>query len=117
MTAKTDLRTRILASTLKSERVEVPEFGGATIELRELTAAQRGEVLTAIQEGGGSAGQWAASVFVRGAYDPESGARIFGDDDRDAVASLSAVVVDRLAGRITKLSGMHAEAVEEAKGN
>lgn len=101
--------------------VACPEWG-LVVRVRGLTATERDAYeasLVAFDRDGkpqrvkqGSRGRLAVLGIV-----DDAGRRIFTDDDAAQVGDKNAAAVDRLCDKIRELSGMGAEAVEEAKGN
>lgn len=56
-------------------------------------------------------------LVVGASFDPESGERVFSDDDVNAVMEKSASAVEKVAGVVMEMSGMKGEVVEdEGKG-
>jgi len=116
-------REEILAkTTLRSELVPVPEWGGS-VRVRELTGAERDQYeasLVKMQEGGKSTNLTMDNARARLAslsiVDP-SGARIFTEADVQRLGQLSASALDRVfdvAGRLSKIT---AEDFKEISGN
>jgi hypothetical protein len=116
-------REEILAkTTLRSELVSVPEWGG-TVRVRELTGAERDEYeasLVKMQDGGKKTHLTMDNARARLAslsIVDESGARVFTDDDIVRLGKLSASALDRVfdvAGRLSKIT---AEDFKELAGN
>lgn len=111
------LRATILAAKdIKSELVTVPEWGGVTIEVRGLTAAQqvecsnRSTVIKKGPDGDDVTSQDSASLtqfmVLESVFDPETGERVLENTDADALWQKSAIVLNRLAAIVMRLNGM-----------
>ena len=104
------LKDQILQSfDIQTELVEVPEWG-VTVELRSLDV----ESFTAVGNNSTAGGttnmrEIYLSMLVAGVYDPESGAPVFTDADKPALAGKSMQVAERLVGHLNRLSGMGAK--------
>lgn len=112
-----DLRSKILAANdIRSEVVEIPEWD-VSVEVRSMTAADRARIieLAAAEDGRVGVGAMYLETVLVSVYDPETGERLFGDADRDAVMGKSAAAIDRLATIGMRLSGIDTEAQENAK--
>jgi hypothetical protein len=110
------LREKILsAPDIESEEVEVPEWD-VTVEVRGMTAADRAVVFDAALANGGDirASNLFADAVLLCAYDPESGERVFTEEDRVALMEKSPVALDRIAKVALRLSGMDAAAADDA---
>jgi len=114
-------REDILATSIPSETVYVPEWDGEVI-IRGLTAAERDayeqsliEVLpdgrTRFKRNAGQSIR--TSLVVRCLVDGD-GKRLFSDKDIADLGEKSGMVIDRLWGIARRLSGMGAEAEDEA---
>ena len=112
------------AADLRTEAVEVPEWGGEVL-LRELSAAQMAEFkaksVAAVDpqtreiRDGATLFRLSAWVVCQGAMD-EEGKRLFTDADVARLGEKSDTVIDRLAAHVLKMSGA-AATVEEAEKN
>lgn len=112
-----DLRSKILAANdIRAELVEIPEWD-VTVEVRSMTAADRARIieLAAAEDGRVGVGAMYMETVLVSVYDPESGERLFSDADRDAIMGKSAAAIDRLATIGMRLSGIDAEAQDNAK--
>ena len=113
-------REEILAAQdLKSETVEVPEWGGP-ITLRELTALERERFQDLVVAKDGAAPMptsrmfaWLVALCTRG----EDGERLFSDGDVEAIANKSLGVLLRLGAIAQRLNSLGAEAAEDAVKN
>ena len=111
------LRDQILSvDDIQIKMVEVPEWG-VTVEVRGMNGADRQKILdtAAAEEGEGvTVGGMFIDVILATAYDPESGERLFTEDDKGPLLTKNAQALDRLATAGFSLSGMTADAVDEA---
>lgn len=104
------------ADDLKTEDVEVPEWGGS-LRLRALTGAERDTLEESLVEQKGKHQKmnmlnFRAKLVASSAVD-EKGHRIFDEKDIRALSNKNAGALDRLAAVASKLSGMSPEDVEE----
>lgn len=112
------------AQDLASEMLDVPEWGGQ-VRVRELSAAQmaafKARSVDAVDTNSRTVKDGAALfalscwVVAQGVVDAD-GARVFGDEDVDALGGKSDQVIERLAERILGLSGAGMKR-EEAEKN
>lgn len=110
------LRDKIIAADdIPSEMVEVPEWG-VTIEVRGMNGSDRARIIetAAAADGQIGVGNMYAETVLASCYDPETGERIFNADDLGVLMTKSASAIDRLATVGMRLSGMNAEAQDEA---
>jgi hypothetical protein len=122
MTTKPTLsRDAILGKTkLKTERVDVPEWGGAVL-VRELTGAERDAFEASILDDQGNADRERmvnsrARLAVRSIVD-ENGERLFSDDDAEALGVTSGRALDRVFSVASRLSGITPDDLEELTKN
>ena len=112
------LREKILAAEdIQSELVEVPEWG-CIVEVRGMNGADRSRILEAAassEDGKIGIGSMYVETVIASAYDPETGERIFSNNDRDVLMSKSASAIDRIATVGMRLSAMDAKATDDAK--
>jgi hypothetical protein len=112
------LREKILAADdIASEMVEVPEWD-LTVEVRGMNGSDRSRILeTAASSVDGriGIGTMYVETVIASTYDPETGLRVFTDDDRDALMAKSASAIDRLATVGMRLSAMDSKAADDAK--
>lgn len=112
------LRDKILAADdIQSEAVEVPEWG-VTLEVRGMNGADRSRILeaaSASDDGKISIGNMYVETVIASTYDPETGLRVFSENDRDALMGKSASAIDRLATVGMRLSAMDGKATDTAK--
>lgn len=113
-----DIRKRILAaSDSPIDVVDVPEWG-VTVGIRSMSARSRAYVMELSQtEDGIDAARveamWSRTL-VGCLVDPETGDRIFDDEDMDALMEKSAHVVERLWTACFERSGLTEAKVNEA---
>jgi hypothetical protein len=111
------IRDRIAAARpYVSERVEVEEWD-AVIEVRSLTLGERQAMFVELSDP--ETGELDKSLLEAGyiracAYDPETGERVFADDDLDFIQNLAAGTADKVGQAAMKLSGNVEKKPEEA---
>lgn len=114
------LRDRILsADDIVSERVNVPEWG-VDVDVRTMTGAERARIMQAAADAGGRVDfeRVFPDVVIACSHDPETGERVFGFDDRDALMAKSGAAIDRIAQVGLRLSGFtEASQTEMGKGS
>ena len=112
------LREKILsAKDLTTEIIEVPEWG-CKIGMRCLTSRQRGDVLNLTDDDGVvDQGLFNAHVLVKSAYNPEDNTPLFELADVEALGGKNGEVMETLAQKALKLSGVSAKAVKTAEKN
>lgn len=103
------------AKDLITEVVRVPEWGGV-VHVRSLTGAERDQFEAAVVEFRGTNADinfknLRARLVVMTVVD-ETGARLFSDDDVQAVGSKSGAVLDRVFAVAQRLSGLTRTDVE-----
>jgi len=105
----------LTAADLKSEEVEVPEWGGA-VRVQELTAGRRQDLFSAMA---GLSDAERSRLFRRTVLQAslvdETGACIFDESSIDMLLGKSAVVIDRVMAVALRLSGLGAEGEAAAK--
>lgn len=107
----------LAASDLPTEQVPVPEWGG-TVTVRTMSGAERDAFEASIIEGktGGRLVNVRAKLAVRVLCD-DKGARLFDDDDADALGAKSGKALDRVFDVAQRLNGIGAKEVKELEGN
>lgn len=106
------------AVNLKTESVDVPEWGnGVTVLVSEMSGTARDAFYSA-REGAAkqSISESQAKLLLATVVD-ESGAPVFDESDIDGLRAQSNVVLDRIAGVAMRLNSMAPAAVEEAAKN
>lgn len=106
-------REQILATAVKREYVEVPEWGGG-VYVMEMTGAQIDEWEQAISLTGRENAR--AVTLVRCVVD-ESGARLFQDGDAAELGTKSGLALSRLAEVFRVLNKLGKPEEEKALGN
>jgi hypothetical protein len=112
-----NLRDKILAANdIQTELVEVPEWD-TIVEVRGMSGHDRARILQAAadSEGSISIGRLYAETVIAATYDPDTGERVFRDEDMDVLLSKAAAPMDRLASVGMRLARMEAGAGEAAK--
>jgi hypothetical protein len=111
------IKELILSSQdIQAETVEVPEWG-CKVVLRGLTGRQRDQFEEACRRVEGrkvevDLDNVRAKLLVRCMFD-DSGARVFADDDADALGNKSGKVLARLVPIAQRLSGLSDDDVKE----
>lgn len=110
----------LAAEDLPTEVVEVPEWGGSVM-VRGLSGRERDAFEADVQEIRGkdvrvNRQNFRAKLLARCLVD-ESGKRIFGPDEVEALGGKSAVAIDRVMEAALRLSGMGATDVQEMTEN
>lgn len=110
-------RDEILARTkLKTEIVTVDEWGGDVV-VSEMTGTDRDAWEQSLKkDDAGRIVSPRAKLIVFSLVD-ESGARLFNDNDTDAVGKLSAASLEKVCSVAMKLNGLLSGDVEEARKN
>jgi hypothetical protein len=104
---------RILSVELKTETIEVPEWG-VKLGIRELDASGR----VAFAEDAKRRPAVAVVRLIIGAtFDPETGKPVFEPAHQDALLARSGAVVDRIATEICRISGLTDGAAEALEKN
>ena len=112
-----NLRDKILAANdIQTELVEVPEWD-TIVEVRGMSGHDRARILQAAadSEGSISIGRLYAETVIAATYDPDTGERVFRDEDMDVLLSKAAAPMARLASVGMRLARMEAGAGEAAK--
>ena len=119
------LRDRLLAKgAIKSEKLTIDDI---TVEVRGLTAGQRGRLLnTGTREEVDEDGEKQKTIdleklgpmlVIACVYDPDTGQPLFSEGDRDALGLMSAEFQDRLVEVASRLSGLGPNAAKAAEKN
>lgn len=110
------VRDRIKAmKPYSAETVHVAEWE-ADVELRSLSLGERNEILQEARQGDSDMdiSVLYPQIIVKCSYDPETGTRLFEDDEIAFINSLPANLMDKLAVPAMKLSGMSGDPVDES---
>lgn len=114
-------REAILAATsLPTEEVDVPEWGG-TVIVRAMDGVTRDqwESSTLVARGGAVTRDTVnirAKLVALCVIDPETGQRLFMPEDVDVLGKLSGAALSRVFGVAARLGGLADEDVEELEG-
>lgn len=111
-----DLSAKIFAADdIVSKVVPVPQWG-VTVEVRSMTARDRSRLLSAAAMDGGVVKfeEVLPDVVILCTFDPETGERVFSENDREALLSKAAGAIEMLATVALGLSGMDDNAMDEA---
>lgn len=112
------LRDKILsASDIKSEKIYIEEWD-AEVELRSLNGTQRARIMSESFDSKAKQISWDYALLAMYAmYDPETGTRIFSDSDKEALNEKHGGILENIAMKILKLSGLSDESLTEAEKN
>jgi hypothetical protein len=106
------------AQDIKSESVSIPEWG-ITLEVRTMRAIDRAKLFRDCIDKQGSviSGKFQAGLIIATCFDPDTGEKIFSDDDYDLVMDKSANIIERLSSIAHKISGFGNETVSSIEKN
>lgn len=110
------IRDRIIeADDIETETIYVPQWD-VTIEVRSMDGRARTRLLSSAAENEGRLDleQFYPEVVIRCAFDPETGERIFGDDDVDLLLSKASAPLEMLAQAALRVSGMAGDSLDAA---
>lgn len=110
------LRDQIFASKdLDSEIVEVPEWG-LKLEVRSMSAGERSRSMRNWLDDDQKVDleKFYPAIIAASVFDPESGERVFEQDDAEKLNEKSSRVIERLAMVALRLSGMSPEGIDAA---
>lgn len=112
-----DTKSAILSGRLKTEVVEVPEWGeGVAVIVSEMSGAAR-DVFYAGQDGKTlTVSEQQARLLIATLVD-ESGALLLDETDIDHLRTQGAGILDRLGTVAMRVNGMQPKATEEAAKN
>lgn len=114
-----NLRDQILNATdIATEQVTVPEWGGAQIEVRGMTGAERATFLAECFDtttGKPRFDRMYPEILIACAHDPATGEKVFTAADRDALNGKAAAATERVASVAMRLSGLDEATVKEGK--
>ncbi len=113
------LREKIKATDDVAKRIiEVPEWN-ATLEVRSMTGAQRTRVFSrnTDKQGKIQTDRIYLDVIVCCVYDPETGERVFTEEDTEWLGDKKGAVLERIGTIAFEVSGLGKEAVEQAEKN
>jgi hypothetical protein len=103
---------------VRAEKVPIPEWD-VTIEVRTMKAIDRARLLKNCVDAKGAVirEKFQAGLIIASCFDPETGEKIFSDDDYDLVMDKSAGPVEYLSGIAMRISGLNRETMETAEKN
>ena len=104
------------APDIVEETVEVPEWGGS-VRVVGLDAAGRDAFETSILDEGKVSTENIRAKLVAVSIRDETGARVFGPGDIEALGAKSAKALDRVFAVAKRLSGLADTDVEDLRGN
>lgn len=110
------IREQILnADDIETELVEIPVWG-VTVEVRSMDGRSRTRLLrnAASSDGAVDMETLYPEMVIHCSFDPESGERIFVEDDADALLSKAAGPLEMLAMAAMRVSGMTSDAIDVA---
>ena len=110
------IREQILdAQDLRKEVVDCPEWG-VKVEVRSMSGIERAETLQAQmgEDGKVDSNRLYPTLLIATIFDPETGERIFNENDADILNSKNSAVLERLAKVAFRLSGMNEESSDNA---
>lgn len=109
-TTSNSFRRNLFAAAVKRETVTVPDLG--TVEVRGMTAAQKGRVVNQAKTDADTIdlAAYYPALLIETVYDPESGSALFTVGDTEAIGAAPADLVEQLANIAQRLSGGGTEA-------
>lgn len=113
------LRDRILnTDDSASEIVEIPQWN-ANVEVRSMSGRERASILSKMRDRKGNmkVETLYPEIIVAGAYDPDTGEKLFGREDIDRLNNKLAGPLENLAQAVLRVSGLDDDAETAAEGN
>ncbi len=110
------LRDRILAADdIGKDTIHVDAWE-VELEVRTMTAAERSKMLNSAMDKDGNLDlqELYPRILIATVFDPESGEKVFTADDIETIQNKSAAAVEAVAQKAMALSGLTADAVDEA---
>ena len=106
------------AQDVRSQKVTIPEWD-VTIEVRTMTALDRAKLLKTCVEKDGSmiTEKFQAGLIIASVFDPETGEKVFTDEDYELLMSKAAGVIESLATVSMGISGLTKDAMTAAEKN
>lgn len=108
-------KDKIFASTLKTEEVEVPSWGGSVL-VGEFSVARRNELLGKLLDENGKSRpitpELFLDLFISGVVEPE-----FTPEDAAELQKVSGRVIQDVAEAVLRVNGLGDDALDEARGN
>lgn len=110
------LRDRILAADDIGKATIHVDAWEVDLEVRTMTAAERSKMLNSAMDKDGNLDlqELYPRILIATVFDPETGEQVFGPDDVDTIQNKSASAVEAVAQKAMALSGLTADAVDEA---
>lgn len=107
------LRDKILsADDLTSEMVDVPEWG-VKLEVRSPTAKVRSRMVSSAMRTNDDTGETTTDLesvypqfLIACCFDPDTGDKVFEDDDQEVINAKSSAAVERVAKACLRVSGL-----------
>lgn len=95
------------ADDIAEESVTIPEWD-VTVLVKSLTAKARAQMISEALNNNGvfNFENVLPDMVILCTFDPESGERVFGDNDRDALMTKAASPIENIASVAMRLSGM-----------
>ena len=105
------------AADLAVELLDVAEWGGVKLELRQFDVETRSDLFASMTEAGEPASlkSFHPAVLVAGCFNPETGEPVFVPSDVAMLRGKSGRTVENIAAKILALNGMDEEAVDRGK--
>ncbi len=105
------------AVDIRTERVDVPEWGGAVI-VRGMTALERDTMLKAVDPKADHISDSELKAFLCAhCIMDEHGNSLFSDQDIATLQTKNPAILDRISNRVLSLSGVGSESVEAIAKN
>ena len=105
----------------ESELVTVPQWNNKKILCKSLTGKQRASLQRMLRFSRDGEFQdtdaTTADVIIMGAYDPETGNKIFNSTHRDGLLEHNSAPLELIGGVINRLSGITPRAAKDAEKN
>ncbi|HIC7213955.1 MULTISPECIES: hypothetical protein [Burkholderia cepacia complex] len=108
----------LAAPHLKTDRVDVPEWGdGVTVIVAEMTGAARDAFYAARDGADKNAISESQAQLLKATVVDDAGQPVLDDGDINALRAQGSAVLDRIADAAMKINGMTATAVDDAAKN
>jgi hypothetical protein len=114
------LRDKILNSKdIKKEIVTIKEWDNVKIEIRTMSGKERSVLLkTAVDKNGElDFEKMYPSIIIATAYDPDTGEKVFNQEDREILNTKSAKCVEEIAKVALRLAGLDGESAKSIEKN
>lgn len=114
------LRDRILqAKDIQSNKLTVEQWG-VELDIRTMTAIERSRLVATCTKPDGTVDmeKMYPLLLIAAVYDPETGEKVFSNEDVESLQEKSAAAVEFVAQKVMEVSGMTPKAVDvEGKDN